>query len=327
MMKRVIQEVMKGNRTIVSHSQNRPGKGFRTSTSEPNEKQDRAHAPASLKEIRRPNYQRLKQDKRLSFAKKDRTTKSSSAPARGNRNNRNSSQKRTNPASVLPKQFNEESISTLSSLSLAQGHVSRNQYALSRDTEKSRLLGKTKNGGYVWFYPHINQDLSSYFNRSLSEGSAGVVHMPDSFPSYLLWVNEVIRQHPEIKFHLSWDPDGEAPFTVELYDDQIDRLENIMNDLYQKLNRRSMKQFEAYTAESPSTWLSKQLHIQSSVDAIAFLEGIHYYTSIVLIDQALDRFSQDEFTYEIKHNYLLISGQSQVVSQIISELKKEVTRL
>jgi len=305
-MKQVVQEVLQGNKTIVSNRV---------------DKTNRPTSNVSLNDIERPNYQRLKKDQRLSVLENSKP----SMP--GNKKPAN----QRGPHTLTEKQFNENSISRLRSISLAQGKVSRKTNPSAggnhRHKKPARIIGHTRNGGSVWFFPGLPKELMGSFHRPLNRAAVGVVKMPDCLPSYLLLVNEIIRDNQDIKFYISWEREGDAPFTAEFYDDDVDRLERVMNEAYQKLNRRSLKQVEAYTAISPSPWLTKQLNISLSVDAIAILEGVPYYTGIVLMDSLLTNFENTGLNYEIAEKYVLLKGNYHVISELVTELKKDAARL
>ncbi|WP_144462084.1 hypothetical protein [Siminovitchia fortis] len=306
LMKQVVQEVLKGNKTIISNRVDNA---------------NRQPASASLGDIKRPNYQRLKQEQRLSVLE------NSSPPSAGYK--KPAAQSR--PNGLSDKHFNEESISRLRSISMAQGKVSRKSGVPARggnrQAKSAKMIGHTRNGGCVWFFPDLPQELMGSFHRPLNRAAVGAVKMPECLPSYLLLVNEIIRDNQDIKFYISWERGGDAPFTAEFYDDDVDRLERVMNEIYQKLNRRSLKHFETFTAISPSPWLTKQLNISLSVDAIAILEGVSYYSSIVLMDSLLKNFENTGIDYEIEEKYLLLKGNYHVISELVTELKKEAGRL
>ncbi|MFZ3578999.1 hypothetical protein [Virgibacillus sp. DJP39] len=310
-MKQVVQEILQGDRKPV--------------TSQDNDAiQKKSELDIPLQNIKRPNYQLLNKTQRLSFdAKNVGNTASSSKPA--------DKAIKSRSVSLLPKQFNEESISKLHSKSLVQGNVPTKSKSYSQQytgkAKSSRIIGTIKKGGCVWFFPQLAEDLMGSFQRSLNSVAVGVVKMPECLPSHILLINEIIRNNQDVKFHISWNKDGQTPFTAELYDDDVDRLEKIMNDIFQKLNRRSLKQYEAYTAISPSPWLSKQMNITPSTEAIAFLEGISYYSSILLMDTLLKSFESSDFTYEINSNYIFFEGNYHVISKMVAELKKEAARL
>lgn len=305
-MKQVVQEILQGNKKIISKKVDHKTGIHGTDD--------------SLKSIKRPNYQRLKKDQRLSIHKTNIENASiHKKPAEQKEN-----------STLLSKQFNEESIAALHSLSLAQGKVPKksNTYTQVDRTQKkmAKIIGHTRNGGCVWFYPDLPKELMGSFHRPLNSSSVGVVKMPECLPSYLLMVNEIMRNNQGIKFHLTWNKEEGAPFTAELYDEDTGRLEEIMNDMYQKINRRSLKRYETCTVVSPGTWLSSQLNISSPVDAIAFLEGVPYYTSIVLMEVLLQEFENSDFNYEINGNYLLLKGNYHVISKLVTELKIHVQK-
>src|SRR5699024_12498805 len=82
---------------------------------------------------------------------------------------------------------------------------------LRRPREKSaNVIRSVKNGGHVLFFPNITTELNNNFNRAQGASAVGVIAMPDCLPSYLLLVNEVIRNNQCITCDLSWNVDGNA---------------------------------------------------------------------------------------------------------------------
>lgn len=314
-MNQVVKEILQNNKTIVSRSVNVHDTNQSSGTG------------TTINGIKRPNYQQLKKEKRLSYAPKNNPGAPSNNPAlRGNNTRRQGNVR------ALTKQFNEESISQLQTVSLAQGKVPNkipgsNHHQNNNSGNAAKIIGNTRDGGCVWFFPNPAIGLIKSFQRPLTSASVGVVKMPKCLPSYLLLINETLRNNQSVKFHLSWSKEEDIPFTVELYDDDARLLEKIMQDIFQKLNRRSFKQYESYTMVSPSSWLSKQLNVEASIEAIAILEGVPFYTNIVLMDILSKKFATDNFSYDIKENYLLLKGNYHTVSNLVTELKKEAARL
>lgn len=305
-MKQVVQGVLKGNSTIVSKKVGGPAPVHNTNS--------------GLAGINRPNYQRMKQEQRLSGI----GTGSGRGPQRRPVQNQ---QHKVRPNQ---KQFNEDSLARLQSVTLSQGNTARKAPAGGQRgsaQDKAKVIGHSRNGGSVWFFPNLPQELMGSFQRPLNRAAVGVIKMPSSLPSYLLLVNDIIREHQDVKFYISWDKSGKEPFTAEFYDDDADRLEKLMNEAFQKLNRRALKSFETYTAVSPSPWLTKQLNLNNSVDAVAFLEGVPYYTNIVLLDTLLKEYESQDVGYEVGENYLLLNGSYHIISKLVTELKKEASRL
>lgn len=316
-MKHIVQEILRGNKTIVSK---------RTDQAVPKQ---RAEVP--LDHIKRPNYQQLKRDKRLSVIGKKGTVTANSHKSESSLSMNRQTGTRGNSTPLPKTNVHEESISKLRSLSLAQGNISRKNNSSVRGNKpgkrEARIIGQTRNGGCVWFFPDLPGELMGSFQRPLNRAGVGVIKMPESMPSHLLLVNEIIRDHQDIKFNISWDKEGKDPFIAEFYDNDVDRLEKIMIDVFQKLNRRSLKPFEAYKAVSPGPWLTKQLNIGLSVDAIAFLEGVPYYSGIVLMDSLLKNFDATDIDFEIGGNHILLKGNYHVISNFVTELKKDAGKL
>lgn len=227
-----------------------------------------------------------------------------------------------NDSSILPHSYNVDNVSRLSAVTLAQGKVSNHGHVTNALSKSHKLIGKTKDGGNIWFFENLNDELIDLFNRSISGSAIGVIEMPENLPSYLLTINEMIRKNQNIEFYVSWDKENEQSFLVELYCKDPVQLESILRDIYKQINRRSMKRIDSYVTSAPSPWLSKQLDIKSTVNSIAILEGIPYYTGVLLVNQALDIDPNRVFDYEINNNHLLITGDYQTVTDLVAQLKK-----
>lgn len=304
-------------KNIVEEVLNR-GKPIRTGTayssideSKRTNKQNEKVSDDVFEGLRRPNYQREKMKQRLS------------AKGAG-------SVKRTHNPSVhqtkntVARPIENHSFSQLKTMSLVHGNSSLQNGMKTKQT--GRVIGKTRDGGYAWFFPNVSKEVANYFHRPPGDAAIGVVKVSTCLPSQLLFVNEMIRKHSDIRYFLNWDKDGDGPFVLELFDHNHERLESVLNDIYQKLNRRSLKQTEVYTEVSPGPWLSKQLGLSDSVGVVAIMEGVEFYTSIMLIENYLHKSSDVNVSFEVERNYLLLKGD-QHVSNIITQIKREADQL
>lgn len=313
-MKSIVDEVLnkQGNTpsktTQTIHARNivNPSVSYNQKTSE----------NVSLTGIKRPNYQRMKKEERLTVLKQ--------TPV--------STQKVQNQTSYQkPSNFDKDLHSKLSVMSLVQGKVEKQGYRPSvhhtNKTQKPKLLGKTKDRSYVWFFPSVSEQMAQKFKRSPNGGAVGVITSKVCFPSQLLIVNDVMRENPEVKYHLTWDRTGNEMFVWELYDQDAERLEKKLQAIMQILHRKDAKIVDSYTMMAPSAWLSKQLNIGTSVEAISVLEGIPYYASLLLLEEYFSSNENIQFQYEVENNYLILSGPHNVVSKVIQEFKRKADTL
>lgn len=312
-MKNVVQEVLNRNNKSPSNKKvapsapvHRQNEGSRKVTVKSDETSDN-----DLSAINRPNYQNQKRKNRLL------------------------------PTETGVKLELTDSVSQLSTLSLVQGNKPREQaqpYSRqvavpnskpvfgSNTVTKPQQIGKTKDGSYVWYFPDVDQGLKSLFRGKYNSQMVGVVTSEKCYPSHLFLVDEVLREIPKVEYHMLWDKENNQGFVLELFMNDEKQLNNILKEIYQKLNLRALKGIEAYSSVSPSAWLSRQLKLDSSHPAVAVLEGIPYYKSVAILDHYFKRNPTMKLNFMIENEYLILMGESQIISQAIDTLKQEASR-
>lgn len=271
----------------------------------------------SLESINRPNYQNKNVEKRLSVLNQQKNESIS-----------NSIIKPTEVAKPS-KSFVEDSISSLRKVSLSQGKAEVHSPRMHQQpsSEKAQLLGSTKDGTSVWFYPTVHSHLAQMFHRTTSGYSVILVGAKSCYPSQLLLLNDLLNTYPDLKYHLIWNKENNQPFTLELYDTNTIRLEKTAKDIYQHLTKRSLKSTDTYQVSSPSAWLSKQLGITKSVETAGIIEGLSYHNSLFLLDHYLKGGNDSSIAFQVEENYLLITGRAQQISDALVNLKKVADRL
>jgi hypothetical protein len=312
LMKNIVQEVLnkQGKSTTFIQTQS---VGSPSVSNNRSRTQNQGDTP--ITNLNRPNYQRLKKEQRLSLLEKSPETRIDMQVAKPSYavNNR----KPTNQNELL---------SQLSTVSLGKGKVEKRAFA-SGASVHPKLLGQTKDGSYVWFFPTVSESLAQRFKRTTSGVSVGVITSKFCLPSQLLMINDVICENPDVKYHLNWDLGKRDPFVWELYDHDTARLEKKLQTLLQILHRKSTKGIDSFTVMSPSTWISKQLNIASTVEAISVLEGVPYYASLFLLEQYFGSGQQLRLQFEIEDNYLILGGDHHVVSKAIQDLRRKAESL
>jgi uncharacterized protein YaiL (DUF2058 family) len=318
-MKSIVEEVLnkQGSGTSQSTQAIQTQTEKKPSVSNTQHKKEVQHSKASISGLNRPNYQKMKKEKRLSGLEQ---TSTLSKPKHA--------QTSSSPDS---DGLNKEVLSKLSTISLVQGkvekQVSGNSAQRHKINKSPKLVGKTKDSSYVWFFPSVSDQLAQKFKRSPNIGSVGVITSKLCLPSQLLIVNDVMRENPDVKYHLTWHKNSQEQFVWELYDQDEARLEKRLTSILQILHRKSSKVMDSYTVMSPSAWLSKQLNITTSVEAVSVLEGVPYYASLLLLEQYIGTGEQKSFHYEIEENYLILCGEHNVISKVIQDFRRKAENL
>lgn len=316
-MKSIVQEVLNNQGKSTISIQTQTVSSPSVSKVQPN---TQSNGKDSLTSLNRPNYQRMKKEQRLSVS-------GLTTPSGPNQHAVKPTQ-HENSSNKLKKDL----LSQFSTVALGQGKVERNYGSHPipksiKPKQPPKLLGKTKDESYVWYFPTVTDQLAPKFKRTTNGAAVGVITSKVCLPSQLLLVNDVMRENTDSKYHLSWDRNNKDSFVWELYDHDSTRLERKLQAILQILHRKSSKIIDSYTVVSPSAWLSTQLNISTSVEAISILEGVPYYASLLLLEQYFSSGEQKPFQYSIENNYLIISGPHQVISKVIQDFRKKAESL
>jgi hypothetical protein len=278
------------------------------------------HNPVNLdflSQINRPNYQNKNVEKRLSLL--------------GPQKNNSLPNSMIKPTEVPNRsKFSEEpSVSSLRKISLGQGksEIEATRAQIQSTQDKAQLLGSTKDGTSVWFFPSVHPNLTQMFHRTTSGYSVVAISSKTCYPGQILLLNELLNTYSDLKYHLTWNKAHHQPFTLELYDKNTNRLEKMAKDIYQKLTKQSSKTIETYLLTSPSAWLSKQLGLTKSVETAGIVEGLSYHNSLLLLDHYFKDGNDSSITIQVEENYLLLSGRAKLVSDALVILKKVADRL
>jgi hypothetical protein len=318
-MKNVVQEVLNRNNRSPSSKKELPVESVQRQTERRTKVSvtSEGSSGGGLAGINRPNYQSQKLEKRLS------PRQTSVKIEASNKSNND----------LTSRSFKQDSVSQLSTLSLVQGNQTReretqysNTLVDSKKVSQPQQIGKTKDGSYVWYFPTVHPGLKPSFRGNFSSNTVGVVTSEKCCPGQLFLVDEVLREIPSLDYHMLWDKDYNQGFVFELYMNDEKHMNQLLRDIYQKLNRRALRGLESYISVSPSAWLSRHLSLDSSYRAIAVLEGIPYYKSIAILDRYFKRNPELKMNFKIEEENLLLMGESQVISQAVDTLKQEASR-
>ncbi|GLB61324.1 hypothetical protein [Cytobacillus sp. NCCP-133] len=323
-IKSVVQEVMKPYQKPKSNP----------ITAKPPQTQRREYLPLkemTVKEkipgINRPNYQRANMDKRLSAsvsaANIDKRTQQTK-PVIGHKSYEGSG--------FQAKVNAKETLSKLQTISLVQGKrpAGTNPSFLSKESRKageSKLIGQTGDGIKAWLFQDLAHSLQNAFQRSLKSASIGVITSERCTVSQLFYLNDILRENPSLKYCLTWDKESRQSFILELYEENEQNLLNAVKNFYKQASQRTYHPVQTQVTKSPSAWLTKQLDIKASVSGAAVLEGIDYYTGILLADRYLKRNPIPSAGFSFEKNYLLIHGEYDSVLKVSEDLKKEAQRI
>ncbi|MFE4521745.1 hypothetical protein ACFRCQ_06240 [Cytobacillus firmus] len=268
--------------------------------------------------INRPNYQKEKMNKRIAVNHAE-----SSKAANPHPNVR-----RQTVSLSSPKLSAKEKIAQLQTLSLAQGkqRVSA-ETKPGRNARESQLVGQTPEGVKVWMFSDLHPTLEGSFQRELKTASIGVVTSEKCSPGQLFLLNDLLREFPSLKYCLSWDKNSGQSFSLEIYEEDDGILLNALKSFFKKLSRKIFKTITAHKEKSPSPWLTKQLGLNSSIGGVAVIEGIDYYSSILLLDRHMKKSTDEHIKFLIEKKYVLLHGQFDEVSRITDLLCKEYERI
>lgn len=309
-MKAVVEEVLNGKKTTSLQ------KSEISSLQPPSTKFTDHDA---LQQLIRPNYQKKNIEKRMNIL--------NHLPKQEQRNER-TTPSRTSEIRKQSKSSFEDSISQLKKVSLTNEkseHVAAR--TLSQPGENARLIGSTKDGSSIWFFPSVHPNLSQMFHRATSGCSVAIINSKACYPSQLLILNEWLNKYPDLKYHLLWNKANNHSFTLELYHSNTDRLEIVAKDIYQHISKRSLASVETYHLISPSAWISKQLGITRSVESVGIVEGLSYYNNLLILDHFYKNEPNPHASVQLEQHYLLTTGKVEAIKETLSTLKKLADRV
>ncbi|KON88589.1 hypothetical protein AF332_18455 [Sporosarcina globispora] len=314
-IKSVVEEVMKP----YSKSKVNPINGFSNQSPPSRQQGTKKNIPG----ISRPNYQKEKMNKRISVHHAVSVKTADPHP----------SLRRQTSSLSTPKPSVKEKIAQLQTLSLVQGKQqvsSKADFAdikPIRNARESQLIGQTPEGVKVWLFSDLHPALESSFQRELKTASIGVVTSEKCTPGQLFILNDLLREFPSLRYCLTWDKNSGQSFSLELYEDDHGTLLNALKSFFKKLSQKSFKTIQIYKEKSPSPWLTKQLGLNSSIGGVAVIEGIDYYSGILLLDRYMKRNTSEHINFLIEKKYLQLHGHYDEVSHISDQLHKEFDRI
>ncbi|MCA1029852.1 hypothetical protein LCL95_02245 [Bacillus timonensis] len=318
-MKNIVAEVLNSNTKLVQSKSNPI-------------KSNKHIKPTAAKEIvgvERPNYQKQKIEKRLAVLEEEQAE--TVFPSK-NQSLNQASRTTLSTNTHNSRTFIEGSLANLIKMSLVQGNMYQKQpnaYAEAQSNvqlQKGKLIGKSKDDTYVWFFPTIHPNLQTYFHRTPSQQAVVVVTAQSCLPSQLFLLNAILREHSDLKYYICWDKSCSKPFKLELLCEDANRLEKIAKHIFQKIGNRSMKKIDSTFSHSPSAWLCKQLDITQTVQSVGVIEGIDYYGNLFLLDRFLKSKDSSNLAFKVEEKYLLVTGGPDKVEKAVLELRKECDR-
>ncbi|MDM5225686.1 hypothetical protein QUF73_05625 [Cytobacillus sp. NJ13] len=277
----------------------------------------------SIPGISRPNYQKEKMNKRISINHADPVKTADPHP----------NLRRQTASHSSPKPSAKEKIAQLQTLSLVQGKQpvsSKADFAdikPDRNARESQLIGQTPDGVKVWLFSDLQSALESSFQRELKTASIGVITSEKCTPGQLFLLNDLLREFPSLRYCLTWDKNSGQSFSLELYEDDHRTLLNALKSFFKKFSQKSFKTTQIYREKSPSPWLTKQLGLNTSTGCVAVIEGIDYYTGILILDRYMKKSTSEQFNFLIEKKYLLLHGHYDEVSRISDQIHKEFDRM
>lgn len=299
-MRSIVEEVM--NKQPKSSSQN-----MNPIKAEPTKQQD----SNILQSINRPNYQRKNLEKRLASLPGDREVVKPKSSHTSNQSSHSSD-------------FNRGSLSQLSKMALVQGKVDQKNQIDVRPVNNHHTckVNKLGEGLEVFVFPEVHDQLTSFFNRSHQANSIAVFKGSQSMPSQLVIVNELMRKYPDMKYFIKWDKGTDQPFLLELYEQDFQRLEEVVSELTKRLLEFTSNKVNGFTLSSPGPWLSNRLDLTLSVKSVGIIEGLNYYQNIMVLDRYFKQLGEKRLAVDVKDTYMLIKGDSEDVQPAVESMVK-----
>lgn len=305
-MQDIVSEVLKRNRTDMPVRQQQA-----SSPSSPSHPLEASDYP--IPGVYRPNYQRQKRQDRIGAASPPSKPATQTAPIQSNRGH-------------LTKDFMENQISDLQRLTLAQingGPAPKGPFGAETDRQGAQLIGKTRNGQYVWHFPSLNPRLGP----TGAGDHIGFLTGASYNPGTLFLVDERLQLASEITYESFGERKGNGfADTVRMSARDARVLEQVLKDLYIQLNRGSIRPIETYVSEKPSPFLFDSLSFTVNA-SIAALAGVSAISGMALLDRYFYKNPQVSLQFNLRDNCLLIAGPYGVIQHAIKQLEDDAVQL
>lgn len=278
-----------------------------------------------LANINRPNYQQLNKEQRLAKLKSMNSTPSASITSQKEPRLKKNSFSHHNLIENPMERFPALAKITMSPLRSEQSLSSTSKHAHKLTKQRVESMGTTKDAVRAWLFPEPIDLVAKHMKSSWRNRALGIIWAKHSYPSQLFLIDNILKDVPEDAYQLEWSPLVNEPFTLELALPDEGRLHNLITKLYQALNRRGLKQLESYVTTHPSAWLTKQLKLTHSVQALGILESLVYYDNLYLLARYVESNSRPAIECQVEKHYLLLAGEETSVKQALDSMKKEAS--
>lgn len=268
----------------------------------------------SITNLYRPNYQKQKQQNRLGdFAH---AHSSSGRPV-------NNEVRRAAPIAVekVTDEFRENQMSALQRLAISQvTQRSAVRVDQAPTTEAPALIGKTKEGECIWFYPTVDSNLGKLLHNQNKCGmSAGIITRENRGSGMLFLLDEWQGTLPDATYDV-------LPEAVLIFSNDKGKLKQLLETAYRDLNRRRIQGNKIYQAAQPSSLLKQNLKIADGASA-ALIEGVSYFNSVALLERCFAKMPNLSLSYDVMENELFITGQPSFVDSAIQQIKQDIEQL
>ncbi|MFT9845983.1 hypothetical protein [Aneurinibacillus sp. REN35] len=266
----------------------------------------------SLLNLYRPNYQKQKQQSRLGSFAPDSSVRSANNGVRS-----------AAPTAAIREagDFKEDQMSALQRLAIsqvAQRHSGRLDGASA--AEAPQLIGKTKEGEYIWFYPAGASRTDERLSMQDQGGmSAGVITRGQGGSGLLFLLDDWRASLPDVTCEV-------LPEAVLLFAENKAGLRHMLETAYRDLNRRRIQGSKMYQAAQPSSWLKQQLNL-SHGPSVVLWEGVSYFNSVALIERCFANNPALALSYEIREDELLLSGEPAFIDSAMQQIKQDMEQL
>ncbi|RUS47073.1 hypothetical protein [Cohnella sp. AR92] len=295
-----------------------------TSDAEPNPVREATSELA----LKRPNYQRAKQNRRLNAGL--------SGGSKGG-TERNSTSSRSN------SKFMENSLSPLLRLTLNQGQDDeiRNEakgnaifvpgqeadYA-AEETSASGMIGRLEGPLRFWLYPELNPKLASEFGIFSSQPvTVGAVAVENGLPGLLFELDELLPRASNLEIDVRKQGARDGVSAIYLIGKREGDSAAVRSLLERWFEKRKVCEcsgsVQIYETAYPSALLVKHLGVTAD-EGVVVVEGIDRFRSVALLDRCMKQMAEAGFRHKIEDRYLLIAGPSASIQRASEALRREV---
>lgn len=267
--------------------------------------------------IRRPNYQREQQQKRLSPLYQ----KSSLKDEASHKNEGGNKEKKHPDWEIGEKEANShrESVS-MQRLSLSQAHG----LSTARRRQRPERIGRLRNGVEIWFFAGLHPRVAQALQVSGTTCTAvGIITCPAPLKGPVFSAAMLLEDQPEIEREILTGAEG---IQLRLGGDDPDHLRTLLRELFMRLNRAGLKRVSIHFSKQPTSLLEKVLPAGEQGAAVLF-EGMSEGECWAMLQRGWETIPDSDLHFRVDQSALLLRGDLGVIESVIKVIQREIDSL